>query len=118
MTNLEALKKIAHFSATLGEEVEAALADGKLDLSDAPKFFPSLMGISDVVEAVKAKPSLSALSVEELAELKAYIDADLDLANDSLEEIIEESLGLAAGIVKVIDMAKKFKKAKAEVAQA
>ena len=113
MENLAALKAIAHFGATLGEEIEASMADGKLDISDAPKFFPSLMGISEVVEAVKAKPSLAACSESDLVELKNYIAADLDLANDKLELIIESSMAVAVSIVGVIEMAKALKKVEA-----
>lgn len=117
MENLAALKVIASFGATLGEEIEASLADGKLDISDAPKFFPSLMAIGGVVEAVKAKPSLDGLSVEERAELEAFIKSDLDLANDKLELVIESSLSLALAAVGVIEMVKQLK-VKTEAAQA
>lgn len=113
MENLAALKVIAAFGANLGEEIESALSDGKLDLADAPKFFPSLMGISNLIEAVKAKPSFGALTEAELVDLKTFFAAELNLANDKLELVIESSIAVAVSIVGIISMAKALKKVEA-----
>lgn len=111
MDRISAAKVLLKFGADLGMDIEKSLADGKLDVSDAVNFFPVLTSIGSVVEAAKIAPkAFSEFTVEEIAELSSYLDAELNLANDKLEMLIEKSFMVVAGILELVHLASSLKK--------
>ena len=85
--------------------------------TDAGNFFPVLTSIGSVVEAAKIAPkAFSEFTAEEVAELSAYLDSELNLANDKLEALIEKSFAAVAVVLDLVHLASSLKKVAAPVA--
>ena len=89
-------KEAIKFVIDLGEAVEIAMADKKFDMSELTLLIGPLMELGPAFEGLdKIDGNFSA---EELNEIKTYIDKELDLANDKVEEVIEETVGVIANV--------------------
>jgi hypothetical protein len=99
-------KEVLDLVIALGRGVEESLEDDKLTLTDIPNFFPVLWKIRDAVEGVNVVPmEFKLASDEEAEELKQYLRDELDLADDQMEEFIEEAFNIVLTIWQVV---KKF----------
>lgn len=86
-------KELVKFGIALGEAVDASLADGKLGLEDAVNFYTPITAAGDAFADISLVPKeLGDLDDAEKAELLSYVENELDIANDKLEEAIERSL--------------------------
>lgn len=96
MLGLDNIKKVLGFSFALAKAVDLAKADGKIDYTDVQFLLAPAMKIIDAVSGAKqALAEIKDLSVEERAELDAYIKAEFDIGDDVLEVKIEKGLALA-----------------------
>lgn len=104
---MKELKEAVVFAVALGETADAVLADGKVELAEAALLMSPIMKLPAAIEGAK-NIKLKELSVEQKQELVEFVKADLDVASDRTEAIIEQGLELA---VKVSEYVKLFKKA-------
>lgn len=104
---MQELKEALKFSISLGMAIEKATADKKINIMDLPYFFSPIMAAQDAFVGIdKIKEEIQSLDNEKIAELKKYIQEELDLENDKLEQIIEKGLNL---MVEIFDLVKLIK---------
>lgn len=97
---IDNLKKAGKFGVGLGMQIEKALADGKFTWTDLPGFVDELLEIPGIVnnrEAIVAE--FKDLTIDERAELLAYLKQEFDLADDVLESKIEKGLDIAFALL-------------------
>lgn len=103
---IKELKELIIFFAVLGSAVDKSTKDG-FSVEDIGAFLPAFMAAPDAFSGFKDIPAEAKdLSSDELDELTKCLAEKLDLENDKLEGIIEESLGM---VVKIVALASKFK---------
>lgn len=109
-------KEVLKFVIEFGEAIDKGLADGKLNALDIGLVINPLMQLGPALEGLgQVDDELKDLSAEELAELKAYVETELDISNDKVEMMIEEGLGMAVKLYKFIGLfSKKEDEAAAE----
>lgn len=97
---VDELKEVLDFGFSLQEAIAAAAADGKVDWKDLPKALPVLAkagkAITGTVDAVKDYKNLTE---EEKAELFDYVSERLELNDDELEALIEDTVLEVQGII-------------------
>ena len=101
-------KELLKFVIDFGEAIETALADKKFEIAELSLLIAPLMQVGPAFEGIdKLGGEMKDLTEAEMAELKAYVEDELDLKNDNLEEIIERGLGLAITIYSFVKLFKK-----------
>lgn len=109
MYGIEALKKMVKFACDLTKQINSSLADG-WQWTDAISFVDEISAIPGVVKSFPAiKQELADLTPEEREELHAYIVAEFDIPNDSVEAFVENALGVAINIVALVEQWKALK---------
>lgn len=107
MAGIEHLKQAALVGINFGKQIETA-AEGGFKLIDLLGFvdeFTAIPGIVANKDNIVAE--FKDLDAAERAELVTYVEQNLDLKNDRLEEIIEASL---QAILAILTLVEKFKK--------
>lgn len=103
---VQELKEVLDFGFSLQEAIADANADGKVDWKDLPKAVPVLAkagkAITGTVDAVKDYKNLSD---EEKAELFDYVNERLDLNDDELEALIEDTI---LEVQSIIDLSRRW----------
>jgi len=100
---LENIKKVLAFSFSLAKAIDLARADGKIDYTDVQYLLAPAMKVVDAVAGAKqALAEIKDLSVEERAQLDAYIKAEFDISDDELEVKIEKGLALALHVAEFV----------------
>lgn len=107
---IKELKEVVDLLAALMKMVDAAMADGKVDMSDlsllmslVPVVGPAIQGIGMVDDELKD------MSEEEIAEMKAYMDSKFGAG--SYEKIGKEVLSCSLSIAKIIKIIQGMKAA-------
>lgn len=110
MLGIEHLKVCVKFGIDLGEAFDTALANGKLELTDATAFFKPLMEISTAMAAGKlALPELKDMDSTEAAQLSAYVGTELNIGNDKVEEVIKKSFAVVMSMLEIYETMKAVK---------
>lgn len=93
-------KQAIDLAIAIGEGVELSLAnDGKITLGDFPNFLAVFGKLLDGIDGIEDVPLEFAVATpEEIEELKAYINARLDLDDDKIEGFIEDSFKVVLDI--------------------
>jgi hypothetical protein len=85
-------KEAIDLAIALGRGIEKSLGDDKIDFTDIPNFIPATMVLFQAIDGIEAVPlEFNVSSKEEIEELKAYVQSQLDLDDDKLEAFIEDS---------------------------
>jgi hypothetical protein len=102
-------KEVLKFMVGLGNNLDKALEDKKIGIGDIPLFMGTFMDMPAAFDGIDKVPAeIKDLKAEEMADLVAFVEQELDLKSDRTEKIIEGALMLGSDIVKY---AKLFKKA-------
>lgn len=92
-------KEVLDAMIALGKAIEASMEDGEIRLTDIPNFILFLTKIMPAIEGVEDVPfEFQVAKPEEIAELKAYLKEELDLADDKIEQFIEDCFKVALDI--------------------
>ena len=91
---IEKLKEVGLDLVKFAVKVEDALEDKKLKFTEAIGLgiFAVPKAMNHAGDAATIKAEIKDLSADELEELVVYIGEELDLANDSIEDVIEAAL--------------------------
>lgn len=90
MAGIKETKEVLDFVFALVTALSKSLDDGKLDLTDALEFLPSLTKAGAAFSDMSLIPAeMADLSDEERQALVAYAKANLDLPDDNLEKNLE-----------------------------
>ena len=101
-------KELLKFVIELGEGIDKAGADKKIDVMDVQYLIKPLASASAAFEgADKVKAELADLSAEEAAEIVKYAQDELQLSNEGIEKSIEAALKVGLEIYKYFKMFKK-----------
>lgn len=96
-------KEVLGFVIPIVKGSEQVLADGKIQIPELVVFLPALLKIKDAIEGVDQVPLEFKLSTpEEAEELKQYLRDELDLADDKMEEFIEDAFALVLDLYNII----------------
>lgn len=111
---IDELKDVIRFGISLGESVDQALADGKFDITELGLLMTPIMQIGPAFTGIdKVGGEIKDLDEAELAELKLFVEEELDLANDKVEEIIEKALGIGVQVYGLVQLFSKKEEAPA-----
>ena len=99
MSSMKETKELLKFGIELGEAFDKSFADGKLDLNDAGHFFYALGYAKDAFQGIKlVGGELAKPTAEEFLELKQYVELELNIRNDKVEEAIERAFATVLSI--------------------
>ncbi len=105
LVGLTETKQAVDFAIALGKGIEASAQDGKWNLVDIPNFIPALAQLLPAFEGADQIPfEFTALSPEQIDELKAYVNANLDLADDEAEAFIEDAFKVMLDIFMLVKL--------------
>lgn len=108
MAGIDQLKAAVKLAVNLGEGVEAATADGKIEVAEVAQWVVDLIPIIQVIqERELLVEEIRDLDIDEIDELVEYAKEELNLENDNVEEVIEKVLD---AIVIVVELVQLFKK--------
>lgn len=108
VTGIKELKELLKFVVEFGEAIELALVDKKFEISELSYLIAPLMQVGAAFEGLdKMGGELKDLSEAEAVELRLYVEEELDLRSDKLEEIIEKALALGVMMYSFIQLFKK-----------
>ena len=108
VAGIDGLKAALKFGIEIGEAVEKASADGKLDITDAPLFFAPFMSAAGSFSSFGQIPKEAKdLSVDEMGQLVAYAQTELELTHHNIEVIIEKALGLSVVVYQLVEAFRK-----------
>ena len=101
--DVDKLKKALVVAIELAEGVDEALEDGQFSLSEGIAIAVGTIpgGASLWENRVEIVEEIKDLDSAELAEINAYVAAELDLANDLTEKKVEKVI---AALIAVVDM--------------
>lgn len=104
--NVNELKELLAFGLSLGLAVEKSLADdGKISFSDVGKFYRPATKIPAAFAGIHLIPGeLKDLGESERKELIDYVTTEFDIGNDRIEAVVEESLNIALGAVRIVSL--------------
>jgi len=89
---LKETKEAIDLAIALGRGIEKSLGDDKIDFTDIPNFIPATMVLFSAIDGIEDVPlEFNVASKEEIDELKAYVQSQLDLEDDKLEAFIEDA---------------------------
>jgi hypothetical protein len=98
-------KQAIDFAIALGKAIEASAKDGKWNLLDIPNFIPALAKLLPAFENIDEIPlEFAALTPEQLDELKAYVQAELDLEDDEVEAFVEDAFKVMLDIFMLVKL--------------
>lgn len=101
-------KELLKFVIELGEAVEGAMADKKFELAELSLLIGPLMQAGPAFEGFEnIGAEIKAMDAAKMADLVAYIEVELDLASDKVEEIIEKGLATALVVYNFVQLFKK-----------
>jgi hypothetical protein len=93
------LSEAVVFAIGLGEAVDAALADKKLDLADLGLLVGPFTKAPAAIEGLdQVGAEIKDLDAAEMEEMKALVKSELDLSDDKLEEKIEAGVDFLGAI--------------------
>ncbi len=108
LKGIETLKKAVVFAISVANQVTEVMKDGKFSWTESFSFIDELRdGITVVKSGTEILAELKDLSIEERAELYSFVQAEFDIADDRVEKIVEDALGIAFSIVSLITNLKK-----------
>ena len=100
MTNA---KNLLAFVISLGEAIDKATADKKVNMLDVPLLIEPLMKAGPAFsEFQKALDEFKDASASELAELAEFVENDLALRSERTEDLIEESFDVALKLYSIV----------------
>lgn len=104
-------KEMVAFGIAVGEAIDQSLADnGKIGLEDAMKFYNAVLAAGSAFDnAGLIAKEVKDMDQAERDELYAYVEAEFDIANDKLEEVIEVALATALQVYKLVETIKGLK---------
>ncbi len=95
--DIKETKELVRFGMNLGNALQAAMEDNKIDFMDTIKFLPVLKDLKPAIDGIMSIPEeLADLSNEEKEELMDFCKSEFDLEDDELEAKIE--MGFDVGI--------------------
>lgn len=101
-------KEVLKLLIELGEGLEKAFADKKFEISEIALLITPLMFSTAALEGIALMPKeIKDMDAAEFAEIKEYIEVELDLENDKIELIIEKAIGLAMNVMNFVSLFKK-----------
>ena len=104
---VEKLKKVLAAVLHLANKIDLVTADGFQPLSDLVALLPNLVdGVMLIKDGKEAWLEFQDLDDEERVELDAFIQAEFDIADEKLEEVIESALDAIVAVADVIDKVK------------
>lgn len=90
---IEETKELLEWGFAVQEAISGSLEDGKINLADAPRFFPALVKSAKGIGGInKVGAELLDLSPTEEVELLDFVRERFDLPDDRLELLIEDTL--------------------------
>lgn len=96
---IEELKKVVDFAADTHMSVDKSLADGKIDVADAPLLMAPAMSLFAMIGVITKVPAAFAeLDEEEKSALIEYAKVKYDIADDKVEKLVEKSFALAVAV--------------------
>lgn len=102
------LKEFLAFSIALGNAIGSALEDGKINITDAFKFFPALRLAQPAFDGIEnVWPELQDLDQQEHDELLAYVVKNFKIPQARAEAYIEVAFEFGLGLVRLIATFKK-----------
>lgn len=105
LVGLTETKQAVDFAIALGKGIEASAQDGKWSLIDIPNFIPALASLLPAIEGLDQVPlEFAALTPEQIDELKAYVNANLDLNDDEVEAFIEDAFKVMLDIFMLVKL--------------
>lgn len=105
LVGLTETKQAVDFAIALGKGIEASAQDGKWNLIDIPNFIPALAQLLPAIEGLDQVPlEFAALTPEQIDELKAYVNANLDLSDDEVEAFIEDAFKVMLDIFMLVKL--------------
>lgn len=100
---VENLKVLVKFVVDLGESVDKAMEDKKINIMDLPLVMPLLAQVDDVAGAAKlVMPEAKDLDAEEMKVLVAFAKDELSLKEEKVEAVIEKALEVGAKIFEIV----------------
>lgn len=114
---IDNLKVGLGFGIGIANDVIASIADGKVTLSDAPRFMDDLFKIPGVIKAAPAMlEEVIDVDDEENAEIKTFVREKLQLPNADVSEVVDASIDVIfyAGelVEKIMVLAEEIKRLK------
>jgi hypothetical protein len=98
-------KELVGFGLGLGNAVGTALADGKLELSEASLLLPVLLKTPEAFGGIaQIGQELGELDEQEKAELKSFVESEFNIPQDNIEAAIETALKLALDLYGVVKL--------------
>lgn len=105
------LEEAIDFAFNLADAVESSLEDGKISLTDAPKFLKTFMSSAKAIEGINNIPAeIGDLDEEELERIVAKVKERFDIDDDTLEVYIEDAFEHAVGLAVAIAQIRKLRK--------
>lgn len=103
---VEELKEVLDFGFSLQEQISKANEDGKVNWKDLPKAVKVLGKIGPAIDGtVDAVKDYQNLTEEQRAELFHFVEERLDLADDELEALIEDTI---TEVQQLIDLSRRW----------
>lgn len=110
-SKVKELKELVAFGLSLGSAIDRSLSDdGKITFADAGNLIgPIMKAPAAFAGAEQALVELNALDEEGKKELNEFVKSEFDIADDRIEAIVEESVGVAVGAARIVALLKKPK---------
>jgi hypothetical protein len=104
--DIKELKELVGLGLSVGE-LAAALSDG-IGVEDADEALEvAVRAVPGISGAAQALEEYKAMTDEQAVELEAFVVADFDIANDSVEAAVEGALGIVISLHKLFPLFKK-----------
>jgi hypothetical protein len=102
---MKELKEFLLFATALGNALGESLKDGKIDVTDMVTLWRPISTAGDAFEGIaKILEEIKALDEAKTKELAAFIKANFNIPQDSVELAVESALELAVGILKFVTL--------------
>jgi len=86
-------KEVVKFGVELGEAVDRAMSDDKMEVADLVHLVPAFTAAGPAFSDISLVPKeMKDMDEAESKELMDYVESELDIENDQVEEVIEKSL--------------------------
>jgi hypothetical protein len=93
---VENIKKVIGFGLGLSKDIPKALADGKINIKDAPLFLDDALKIPGVISAAaQVKNEYLDLDRNEKEEINQFVADTLDYPDADVEEVIADAFKVA-----------------------
>ena len=105
MVGIENIRVCVAFGIKLTEGIDERLADdGKISLIEGVGLIPVLKNVPDIIRSRSTLvEEIKDLSAEELADIRQYVEENLDIRSDKSEAIVNKSLDLVVSVKELID---------------